>query len=397
MRILYHHRILARDGMRVHVDELVGALKQQDHELHMVGPDTGGDQGRSDSAPSVLSRIGAMRHRLPRFAAEGMEAAYDLKATRQLAQAAAQVRPDIIYERYNAFLTAGLSVKRRFGLPLLVEINAPLCDERKAHGGLALERLARSMERAVWRGADAVLPVSDALADYLRAAGVAEERIHIIRNGVRLERFSGQQDHRRRAEMGLDGGTVFGFVGYVRPWHGLDRVLGAMARMQDQTTQLMVVGDGPACPDLKRQAAELGLAGRVRFTGAVPHDDVPAYLALFDVALQPDVTAYASPLKLFEYMAAGCAVLAPDRPNIREVVRDGETAALFQADRPDAFEAALHRLAGDSGLRRHLGARAREEVVAKDYSWDGNARRVAAIAERLMAKRATAAAAKAPA
>jgi len=389
MRILYHHRILARDGMRVHIDQLVNALTARRHDIHLVGPEApvSGTQGNTASGSAILNGLDRLRARAPRWTGEMMEVGYNLRAARALRQAADACAPDVLYERYNSFLVAGLGLKKRRGLPMIVEVNAPLTHERQMLGNLTFARTARRMEEDVWRGADAVLPVSDALADHLRAAGVDEKRIHVIPNGVELDLYTGMRDEAVRAELGLGGKLVFGFVGFVRPWHGLDRVLAAFARLNDSGLHLLVVGEGPASDALKSAAGALGLSDRLTFTGARPHADIPRYLSAVDVALQPDVTPYASPLKLFEYMAAGCAVIAPDRPNIREIVSDGETASLFDPDDPDALEAAIAGLAGDAAMRAALGRAARKEIVDKDYTWDGNARRVETIAAELLARR----------
>ncbi len=381
MRILYHHRILAADGMQVHVRELTAALERRGHSLECVAPQAADKPAKS----GLVGRLAALRGRLPGWLAEAMELAYDRRAARDLRHAAKRFSPDILYERYNAFLSAGLRLRRATGLPFLVEVNAPLVEERKAHGGLALERIARRMEGAVWRGADAVLPVSAALAEHVRRAGVPDARIHVIPNGVRLAAFEDIRGHGVRQRLRLADKVVFGFVGFVRPWHGLERVLAAFAGLGRADLHLLVVGDGPARPAIEARARELGLGEHLTITGVVPHADIPSYLGVFDVALQPDVTPYASPLKLFEYMAAALAVIAPDRANIREIVRHGETAYLIDPAAPGALEAAIAALAGGAELRARLGAAARAEIEARDYTWDGNARRVEAIAERLLA------------
>ena len=137
-----------------------------------------------------------------------------------------------------------------------------------------------------------------------------------------------------------------------------------------------------------RELPELnGLGARVHFTGLVEHHAVPGHVAGFDIALQPQVVAYASPLKIFDYMAAGRAIVAPDQPNIREILEHGRTALLFDPeapfDSPTGLWAAIRQLAGDAGLRARLGAAARAELEAKDYTWAGNAQRVAALAHQL--------------
>ena len=115
---------------------------------------------------------------------------------------------------------------------------------------------------------------------------------------------------------------------------------------------------------------------------------VPAAIAAFDVALQPAVVEYASPLKLFEYLYAGLPIVAPDSPNIREVLSDGENGVLFDPADEASFRGALGRLVADEALRLKLATRARETVRLRDLTWAGNARRVTRLAESLAAGRA---------
>jgi glycosyltransferase involved in cell wall biosynthesis len=174
---------------------------------------------------------------------------------------------------------------------------------------------------------------------------------------------------------------VLGFVGFVRDWHGLDHVVRAMAAYRGQhPLALKVVGDGPARAGLEALAAELGIADRVRFTGLAAREAVPGMIGGFDIALQPASVAYASPLKVFEYMAAGRAIVAPDQPNLREVLRHGETALLFDPGNPEAMWQAVLRLAEDPALRQRLGDAARAEITHRDLTWAGNARKVLALA-----------------
>jgi glycosyltransferase involved in cell wall biosynthesis len=114
----------------------------------------------------------------------------------------------------------------------------------------------------------------------------------------------------------------------------------------------------------------------VRFTGLRPREQVPELIAGFDIALQPRAVEYASPLKVFEYMAAGRAIVAPDQANIREVLTQGQTALLFDPAQPGAMWQAVARLAGDAALRERLGKAAAAEIVRRDYTWLSNARRV---------------------
>jgi len=378
VKILYHHRIASKDGQYVHVEELTRALAARGHEIIFVGPkvveqeDFGSDGGV----------VAALKKRLPKALYELLELGYSLLAYARLARAVRRHRPDCLYERYNLYLPAGVWIKRRFGLPMLLEVNAPLYEERARYGGLGLPRLARWSERYAWRGADMCLPVTDVLADYLRAAGVPETRIRVIPNGIDWEKFRHLPDtDAAKAALGLEGRLVLGFTGFVREWHGLERVVDVVARGAERV--LLVVGDGPARPAIEARAQALGVADRVRFTGVVERDAVARHVAAFDVALQPDVVPYASPLKLFEYLALGRAVVAPDTRNIREVLRHGDNAWLFDASDPEAFARAVETLCADPDLRTRLGARARATIDEGGYTWAANAERVEALFREL--------------
>ncbi|MGA3400735.1 MAG: glycosyltransferase family 4 protein [Acetobacteraceae bacterium] len=370
MRILYSHRIQSRDGQSVHVEELVAALRSLGHEVLVVGPGFY-EQARFGGESRLVPWI---RARLPGAVGELAELAYNLPAWWRLRAACRRFRPELIYERYNLYYLAGTWVARSSGATLFLEVNAPLVEERTRFGQLRLRWLASALERYVWRSAAKVLVVTGVLGQAVAAAGVPPERIAVVPNGIDPAQFSGLP-----AREAGEGPPVLGFVGFVRDWHGLDAVIAAMAAEPGgPDLRLVVVGDGPARPALERQAAALGLADRVTFTGLQPREAIPALVAGFDIALQPLVVSYASPLKIFEYMAAGRAIVAPDQPNIREVLRNGETAVLFDPAEAGAMWRAIRRLAGDAGLRRRLGEAARAEIAQRDYTWRGNAARVVA-------------------
>jgi len=122
---------------------------------------------------------------------------------------------------------------------------------------------------------------------------------------------------------------------------------------------------------------------RVHHAGRRAHDDIPRLLPAFDVALVPAINPYASPLKLFEYMAAGLACVAPDQPNLREVLRHDHDALLAPPGDGARLQSILARLVADAGLRNRLGRAARRTIVDHDLTWDGNARRVLAAVEAL--------------
>ena len=383
MKILYHHRTRSKDGQYVHISELIHALRNLGHEVMVVAPaateraEFGADAGA----------IALLKRHVPRFAYELLELAYSLLAYRRLRRAVRTFRPDCLYERYNLFLPAGVWIKKSFGLPMLLEVNAPVFEERAKYDGISLKRLAAWSQRHVWRNADFVLPVTGVLADMVAAAGVPGERIAVVPNGIDPDRFgtNSLSVEEAKSKLGLSDRLVLGFTGFVREWHGLEQVVDLVAdRAGGPRLHLLVVGDGPARDSLLARARERGIVDRVTVTGVIDRDRVPDYIAAFDVALQPAVVPYASPLKLFEYLAMGRAIVAPASPNIAEILTDGENAVLFDPEEADGMLRAIDRICADVELRRRVADGARATIAQKKLTWDNNARRVVELFERLL-------------
>jgi len=375
LRILYSHRTQSRDGQSVHIDEIVTALRRLGHEVLVVGPRLG-DAAAFGGESKVVA---AVRRRLPRALLELAELAYNVPATLRLRRACLAFEPDLIYERYNLYFLAGTLLRRWRGIPLFIEVNAPVCEERARFGGLALPRLAAALQRWAWRSNERVFVVTDVLKSLVVAAGVPAAQITVVPNGIDAEMFSPEPYHARP-----EGAVTLGFIGFVRDWHGLDHVIDALAADRaGAPIQLVVAGDGPARPALQQQAAALGVRSLVRFAGLQQRDAIPALIRQFDIALQPQAVPYASPLKIFEYMACGRAIVAPDQPNIREILTDGESALLFDPHRPAEMWRAIRRLAGDPGLRERLGQAARQALDSHDYTWRHNAARIIAAGDAL--------------
>jgi glycosyltransferase involved in cell wall biosynthesis len=374
MRILYSHRVQSHDGQGVHIEELVRAFRNAGHDVLVVGPSFYNPTGFGGENRGIA----AVRRLLPGVLGEVAELAYNISAYARLKRAWRRFRPDFVYERCNLYFLAGSRLARRHGVELFLEVNSPLADERAKHGGLKLAGLARKLERWTWQSATRVLPVTHVLAGILVANGVDPTRIGVIPNGIDLSRYPPRPATQ-------DGGPItLGFTGFVRDWHRLDTVIEGLARRTlDHAVGFTIIGDGPAIPSLTTLARELGVSDRVKFAGLVLPAEVPALTSTFTIALQPSATPYASPLKIFDYMAAGCAIVAPDQPNICEILTHEQTALLFDPEIPGAMWQAVERLINDAALRGRLGGAARAELERQNYTWAGNAQRVVACADRL--------------
>ncbi|MDJ0739815.1 MAG: glycosyltransferase family 4 protein [Gammaproteobacteria bacterium] len=385
MRVLYHHRTQASDAQGIHIREIIGGLRRAGHEVlevALVSSDAAAVPAAADARPSLLSRI---KQHVPDLLREFVELAYNLVGFVKLFAAARRFQPDFIYERYALFNAAGVLVGRALRIPVILEVNSPLAQEQADLGAQRLGGLARWFERWICNRATIVITVSTPLRDILVGLGVDPQRIVVMSNGVDPERFHGERaagDAVRR-RFGLDGKRVVGFVGWIREWHGLEDLVRGMphwpAALDD--VHLLVIGDGPARADIEAAAESSGVRDRVHVTGAVAHADIVEYLAAIDVALQPAATTYASPMKIFEYLAMAKPVVAVDQHNTREILTDGDNALFFPVGDRAAFVDAVQEILSDQQRLDAMSARARATIFERGYLWSHNARRVIELAD----------------
>jgi glycosyltransferase involved in cell wall biosynthesis len=211
-------------------------------------------------------------------------------------------------------------------------------------------------------------------------AGVDLQRICVIPNAIDPNVFNASRSagEAKRA-LGLEGKLVVGFTGFVRDWHGLSELLDWLCARAPKAGHALIVGEGPALSALKEQAHKLGIADRVTLTGLVERDRVADYVAAFDIAVIPKCVAYCSPLKLFEYMALGKPTVAPDQPNIREILDEG-SAALFDPAKPGSTFEVLDDLAANPEIRRAMGERSKAMIRTRRLTWAENAARIVDLA-----------------
>jgi glycosyltransferase involved in cell wall biosynthesis len=399
--------VLGRKGASVHVRELIAAFGRAGHSVVLVAPKLNRIPWEE---PAKLE--GILLHIMPTQSSDDMlfsfkefneilgvenvlpgqirRILYNHELTRRFRHRFKKNPPDLIYERASLYSISGVLLAQELNLPLIIELNAPLAVEQSIYRGAGFSELAAQAERWTLSRADAVLAVSAQLRDYAVSLGVESDRVHIIPNGVNATLFHpGRPAPDVRASWGLGAGPIVGFVGGLRPWHGvqvLPTLLDHLTK-QYQNLQMVIAGEGPLRRELERNIKELKLTQHVVFTGSLPHEKVAGLIRQFDVALAPypplDHAFYFSPLKIFEYMACGIPVVAADIGQIGEVIKNGETGLLYPPGELDALIAACKRLLADTDLRQKLGQAAAEEVRNK-YTWDHNASRVTKLAHSLI-------------
>ena len=374
-------------GASIHLRAITAALASQGHEVRLISPH-GGPGGDHPAEVVDLGDFGGLR-RAARALATSLDA-HDLdsavvKEIRSLLYASwaadrardalAQWRPHAIIERLSLFSHLGLELASSLSIPLIVEVNAILSDEARRYRTLNMSGLAEQIEQRVLNGADAVLVVSDALRERVVELGVDAGRVHVGVNGVDPSLFDGAPDRDAcRAALGFRDEFVVGFAGSLKAWHGVDVLIDAFGRLhaEDGSARLLIVGTGPMEAGLQTRAQRSGIADATTFTGAVEHGRIPSLLRAMDVAAAPFKRVepfYFSPIKLFEYMAAGTCVVASRLGQIERVIEHDVNGLLCDPGSAAALSESLERLLHDPALRRRLAERARDDV-GKTHTWD---------------------------
>jgi len=374
-------------GASLHVAELVRALGSRGADVHLLAARVAESAGtRMDGA--VITDVGGSRS--TRRARDTLLRS-DGGATRGAAEAAAilfnqelgralerlhRTRPlTAIYERYSLWSFAAAAFARDHGIPYLLEVNAPLPEEQKRYRELENEALAASLERYLISGAGRVLVPSAALIPYAASCGAAPGAVVVVPNAADPLRFrpSRRRDH-------ASGTFVIGFVGSLKPWHGLDDLARAFRRLHRtwKGYRLLVVGDGPLRETMETQLRAWGLGDAVTFTGATDHESVPQWIEKMDVAVAPyprDAPTYFSPIKLFEYMAAGRPVVASRIGQIPEFLTHRRTALLHKPGAIAELATCVEELRRRPALAEKI-AKAARTMVVRNWTWQRNADRV---------------------
>jgi glycosyltransferase involved in cell wall biosynthesis len=357
--------VFGRKGCSVHVQEVLRALLARGIEVELFASRFGGEP-----SPDLVN---VKTHRLPEI---GRGEIADRERAALAANDALRERLmdagsyDLIYERYSLWSYAGMEYALESGTPGMLEVNAPLIEEQARHRGLADRAQAERMAERVFAAAATLVAVSHEVAEYLLQFPAARGRVHVVGNGVNPDRFP---EDLRASLPGDRGAFTVGFVGTLKPWHGLPVLVEAFSRQHHLWTdvRLLIVGDGPEKSALLEDLERRGLLNAAQLTGAVSPDAIPGLLASMDVAVAPypDLADfYFSPLKVYEYMAAGRAVVASRIGQLADLIQHEVNGLLCPAGDAAALAAALERLRARPELLRRLGSAARETVRRK-HTW----------------------------
>lgn len=364
-------------GSSIHVQEILREFCERGAEVHLFATRLDGD-----AAPELS---GVERHWLPALP-RGDIAVRELASIGANAGLEAALRSagdfDFVYERYSLWSFAAMDYAREAGVPGILEVNAPLIEEQERHRGLVNRSTAEGVASVVFAAASAILVVSREVADYLRRFPGTGDKVEIVPNGVNVDRIRPGVPPLYAPS---PGSYTVGFVGTLKPWHGLPILARAFAKVLPQCpgARLLIGGDGPERETFEHDLRALNAFEATTFAGALPPASIPNLLASMDVAVAPypaEELFYFSPLKVFEYMAAGLPIVASDIGQIAEVIEDGVTGLLCKPDDYDELAAVLEDLRGRPDFREKLGKAARLQAE-RAHTWAHVATRILELAD----------------
>lgn len=303
---------------------------------------------------------------------------FDKYAASELQNKIVSFQPDMVYERSAWMSNGSVAVLSNFHIKHVVEINAPFEEEvqsfENAYSFLALT--GKNKLKNLLQSAELVLPITSSLQTYLvERYQLNEDKCVVIPNAIEKQEI--QINESRVAainkQYNLSEVTVLGFVGSIFPYHGVDRLIRGVSKLNYTDISILIVGDGYLIPELKKLAENLGVSSRVHFAGSVPKEDIYNYISAMDILSLPNTEWYCSPVKLFEYGAFGKTILAVNEAGVADVMTKDE-GFLFE-NNDGAFQDALLAVLTDADVLK-TKAKTFQQKVFEKHTWRANAQKV---------------------
>jgi glycosyltransferase involved in cell wall biosynthesis len=359
--------VFGSKGCSIHVQEIVRTFLKRGDQVELFAARLGGD------LPEEFRQCGI--HAFPPEATKdpaNREIAAQKVAMRIHAAMETKGPFDVVYERYSLWSQAGPRFAQENNLPSILEINAPLIREQHQHRALVNKALALTTSQLAFSQASSLATVSQEVAKSITEDfHIDPRKLHVIPNGVDIERFSPNV-----APCLPSKKFTVGFVGSLKPWHGVETLLQAFSLLQSERpdSRLLIIGDGPMRKELQETYCppESTMSRSVCWTGCINPSEIPAYLTSLDVAVAPYpklADFYFSPLKVYEYMACGLPTVASDIGQLKSMITHGVDGFLYEPCGIAELARTLSFLAEQTAVRNDVGRRARARAVA-EFSWN---------------------------
>ena len=367
--------VFGQKGCSIHVQEVIRALQKQSIQVDLFAARIGGNPPPDLASLRVHPLPALPKHDRNLRERAALATNPDLYLELELAGPF-----DLVYERYSLWSYAGMEYARMHQIPGLLEVNAPLIEEQAKYRSLIDRASAEQVATRAFNSATVLFAVSEEVATYLDQHLISQTPVYVITNGVNPDRFPAVLSP---SYPGTADTFTLGFVGSLKPWHGLPVLVEAFALLHQRIphSRLLIVGDGTERTDLVADLSARGLLEATHLTGAVPPSEVPGLLASMDVAVAPypfETDFYFSPLKVYEYMAAGVPVVASRIGQLANLIQDGVNGVLCPPGDAVALAEAIEQLQQQPQLRTRLGEAGRSTVL-QHYTWDAIVQRMLAL------------------
>jgi len=381
--IIYHHRTRGVGAEGVHIRSIVSALRNMNFNVNIVSfPGTDPDESRSNKTTKKRKSIKSIileksASTLPQIVFELLEILYNIVTIIRL-------RPLIknniyfIYERYSLFLFITVWLCRQKQIPIILEVNDSALVERVRP--LLLKKIAKRIEKWIFTNATGLVFISTKFKDLVQDEYHSIAPYVITPNGADITFFNPEKYDREkvRSTLSLTNKVVCGYVGAFVYWHGIhwfvDLIKNKIKNYPDLA--LLLVGDGKMFDQVQQMILDNNLEKQVIMTGRVSHDKVPELISAMDFAILPDSNIYGSPMKMFELMAMGVAVISPDYPPISEVIEDKANGWLFTSgDHEECINYTLEIASDENKVYKDIGKDARQFII-ENRQWKHNAEKI---------------------
>tara|TARA_R110000772_G_scaffold31960_1_gene78573 strand:- start:1031 stop:2233 length:1203 start_codon:yes stop_codon:yes gene_type:complete len=304
-------------------------------------------------------------------------------------------KPDVIQTHSPMFnALAAVKVGKKYNIPVTYEVRAlwedAAVDTGKTTEGSFKYRMIKAIEQSAFEKVDAVSCICAGLKADIIKRNIPESKIFVTPNAVDINNFvpSYQRDSELEQTFNLSGKKVIAFVGTFFKYEGLSYAIEAMeiiAKTRDDI-HLLLVGAGNELDNLKQQVNQANLEQSVTFVGRVPFEQVSRYYSLADVMVFPResirLTELVTPLKPLESMAQFKPVIASDIGGHRELIADGKTGFLFEADNASALASKIIDVIDDKALLEKVSEQGLV-FVREERNWLNTAKQYLPVYERL--------------
>ncbi len=393
--VLYFHRTKGEGVEGVHIWSIIQSLRDMGYHVDVISPD-GKQCQNNDNESNVKANVkgksfskklySVISKYMPEIIFEVAEIMYNIRNYYIANKLLKEKKYKFIYERYAIFSFIPALLAKKYDIPLVMEINytsqSPLYRKRSK----IMKPLAVFTDKYVFRKTMVFSAVSSKLQEDLKLQySVPDNKIIMTPNAADPEKFNMNRNALGKiGRINLKDKHVIGFVGGFYPWHGVQFLIDAYSEVIKQypNVVLLLIGDGPERGAIENYIENNKLSDSIILLGRIAHEKLPDYIATFDAGIMPDSNDYGSPMKIFEYMAQGCPVIAPDYGPILDVVQDGVHGFVFKKkDKMSLVEALVNITRGQvdlEGIRRNC-----RTLIEEDRNWGNNARMVVQAVENI--------------